>query len=85
MSQKHKVKHIDTGDKGGFYDAGNKTLEIDKTIQDQEVYDYTIFHEGAHGVFQVTGIQQDITVPQEHVIIDSLWQFIKKNFEIRLK
>lgn len=85
MGVNHRVRHIDTGDKGGFYDAANKLLEIDKDLATQELYDETIFHEGCHGVFQVTGIHQDITLPQEHVIIDSIWSFIKANFNIELK
>lgn len=85
LSVKHKVKQCDTGDKGGFYDAANKTLEMDKDIATQELYNETLFHEGLHGVFQVTGIHQDITLPQEHVIIDSVWTFLNKNFEIKLK
>lgn len=85
MGVKHKVRHIDTGDKGGFYSASDKLLEIDRDVKTQELYDETIFHEGCHGVFQVTGIHQDITLPQEHVIIDSIWSFIKANFNIELK
>lgn len=85
LGVKHKVKHIDTGDNDGYYDSDNKLVEISNEITDQEKYDYTVFHEGAHGVFQVSGIQQDISLPQEHAIIDSMWAFIKKNFEIKLK
>lgn len=85
LSVKHKVKHIDTEGKDGFYDAANVLVEVNKEINDQDRYNYVIFHEGAHGVFQIAGIQQDISLPQEHVIIDSIWAFLNKNFEIKLK
>lgn len=82
---KHKIRHINTGEKGGFYDAANKTIEIDREVKDQELYEETVFHEGGHGVFQVTGIHQDISLVQEHVIIDSIWAFLKENFNVSLK
>lgn len=85
LGEKHKVRHINTGDSGGFYEAATKTIEIDKTVNDQDSYNYTLFHEGAHGVIQITGLHQDLTLVQEHVIIDSLWSFLKNNFTITLK
>lgn len=85
MGVKHKVRHVDTGDKGGFYSPSDKEIEIDRTVDDPDKYAETIFHEGCHGVFQVTGIHQDITLPQEHVIIDSVWAFLKANYNVELK
>lgn len=81
----HKIKHVDTGAHGGFYDGVTKTIEIDRDVTDEEMYIDTVLHEAFHGVFQVTGIHQDITLVQEHVISDSIITFLRENFTIKWK
>ena len=85
LGVKHKVKHVDTGDKGGFYSPADKLIEIDKDVTEFDPYLDTILHESMHGVFQITGIHQDISLPQEHVIIDSIISFLRANFTIEFK
>jgi hypothetical protein len=85
LGVKHRVRHVDTGEKGGFYDTENKLIEVDKDLTSKELYLETILHEGFHGVFELTGIHQDITLVQEHVISDSIITFLKKNFDIEFK
>lgn len=85
LGVEHKVRHTDTGEKGGWYDAGEKRIEIDRTVTDEWLYLETLLHESFHGVFQITGIHQDISLVQEHVITDSIISFLKKNFEIKLR
>jgi hypothetical protein len=85
LGVRHKIKHVDTGENGGYYCAVEKTIEIDKTLKDKELYINTVLHEGFHGVFHVTGINQDISLVQEHVITDSIISFLRENFTIELK
>ena len=85
MGVKHKIKHLDTGDKGGFYSPSDKEIEIHKDTRDPEKYLETVLHESLHGVLYVTGIHQDISLAQEHVIIDSVITFLMTNFNIEFK
>lgn len=80
---KHKVRYItpEPGD-GGYYSEG--LIEIDKNV-DYDEYLKTLIHEGLHGVFEITGIHQDISLPQEHTIIESTIAFLSSNFDITLK
>jgi hypothetical protein len=80
----HKVRHIKIQeDNDGYYSAG--LIEINREIVDKPAYLKTLIHEGLHGVFEVSGIHQDITLPQEHTIIDSTIAFLFTNFDIDLK
>jgi hypothetical protein len=85
LGVKHKIKHVNTGDKGGFYSASDKEIEVDKDLNNEEQYMDTILHESFHGVFQITGIHQDISLAQEHVITDSIISFLRANFTIEWK
>lgn len=85
LGVKHKIRHTNTGDKGGFYSPADKEIEVDRDVKDFDAYHDTILHEGFHGVFQITGLHQDISLPQEHCIIDSIISFLKTNFEIDFK
>jgi hypothetical protein len=80
----HKVRHIKIQENNdGYYSAG--LIEINREIVDKPAYLKTLIHEGLHGVFEVSGIHQDITLPQEHTIIDSTIAFLFTNFDIDLK
>jgi hypothetical protein len=85
LGVKHKIRHCDTGDNGGYYSYSEKLIEVDKDITDNETYIDTLIHEGCHGVFYITGIHQDISLAQEHVISDSIISFLRENFTIELK
>ena len=80
----HKVRHIKIQENNdGYYSAG--LIEINREIVYKTAYLNTLIHEGLHGVFEVSGIHQDITLPQEHTIIDSTIAFLFTNFDIDLK
>lgn len=80
----HKVRHIKIEeDNDGYY--SKELVEINRDIDDPTQYLKTLIHEGLHGVFEVSGIHQDITLPQEHTIIDSTIAFLFTNFDIELK
>ena len=85
LGVKHRVRHVDTGDKGGFYSFSDKLLEVDNEITDKQIYLETIIHESLHGVFFLNGIHQDISLAQEHCIIDSMITFLTTNFDIEFK
>jgi hypothetical protein len=79
-----KVKHIKIQeDDDGYYSPG--LIEINHEIEDKSHYLKTLIHEGLHGVFDVSGIHQDINLPQEHIIIESTIAFLFTNFDIDLK
>lgn len=84
MGVKVKVKHpkITDGNAGYYY---HNTIEINREIIDPEEYLEVLIHESLHGVFEKTGICQDINLPQEHTIIDSVITFLTANFDITLK
>jgi hypothetical protein len=84
LGVKHSVRHIKTenGD-NGYYSDG--LVEINKEIQNKEEYLKTLLHECLHGVLEKSGIHQDISLPQEHTIIDSTITFLLTNFDIELK
>jgi hypothetical protein len=67
------------------YGQGPGLIEIDPSIKDRQEYLRVLLHECLHGVFQYTGVHQDITLPQEHAIIDSTITFLMANFDIELK
>lgn len=80
----HKVRHIKIAEHNdGYY--SRDLVEINKDISDPQHYLRTLIHEGLHGVFEISGIHQDITLPQEHTIIDSTIAFLLTNFDIDLK
>lgn len=81
----HKIKHVDTGESGGFYSSSDKEIEIDKDLKDADLYLDTILHESFHGVFYITGISQDISLAQEHVISGSIISFLRANFNMEFK
>jgi len=84
MGVKHKVRYIKIdNDEDGYYTDG--LLEINREITDLERFLKVLIHEGLHGVFEKTGIHQDISLPQEHTIIDSTITFLFSNFDIKLK
>lgn len=85
LGVKHKIRHIDTGDKGGFYDSTNKIIEIDREIDEKQQYLETVLHEALHGVLFHNGSCQDISISQEHCIIDSTITFLMTNFNIEFK
>jgi hypothetical protein len=84
MGVKHKVRYIKIeGDGNGYYSDG--LVEINREITDVGEFLKVLIHEGMHGVFEKTGIHQDISLPQEHAIIDSVSTFLFTNFNISLK
>lgn len=84
MGIKHKIKYrkITDGNNGYYY---NDTIEINTQIEDPKEFMEVLLHESLHGVFEKTGIHQDINLPQEHTIIDSTITFLLANFDIRIK
>jgi hypothetical protein len=86
LGVKHKIKYPKNLKDGGYYSPSDKEIEIDlSTVANDEDYLKTLIHEGGHGVLYLTGIHQDITLPQEHAIIDSMITFLFTNFDISLK
>jgi hypothetical protein len=83
LGVKHSVKYIKTDSDNGYYSQG--LIEINKDILDKDEFIRVLIHEGFHGVFQITGIHQDISLPQEHCIIDSAISFLMANFHIEIK
>lgn len=83
LGVKHKVRYIVPQEgENGYYSEG--LIELNKDIDDPEEYLRTLLHESLHGVFKVSGIHQDITLPQEHTIIDTFISFLTANFDIKL-
>lgn len=84
MGVKHKVRYIKIdNDEDGYYSDG--LIEINREITELDRFLRVLIHEGLHGVFVKTGIHQDISLPQEHTVIDSTITFLFSNFDIKLK
>ena len=83
LGVKHKVKYIKTeNNEDGYYSQG--LIEINKGLDDEQ-YLRVLLHECLHGVMEASGIHQDISLPQEHTIIDSTITFLLTNFDVTLK
>lgn len=84
LGVKHSIRYIKPKDgENGYYSEG--LLEINKDISEPQEYLKTLLHESLHGVLQISGVHQDISLPQEHAIIDSTIAFLLTNFDIELK
>lgn len=86
LGVKHKISYPKLEDgAGAYYYPVEKKIEIDGDITDETEYIEDLLHESFHGVLYVTGIHQDITLAQEHCIIDSMITFLLTNFNLELK
>jgi len=85
LGVKHKITHKHLDEASGYYYPGEDRIEICNQITDASEYLETVLHECCHGVLLKNGITQDISLAQEHVIIDSIITFIKTNFDIEFK
>lgn len=82
---KHRVKYIPLENEDGWYDEANRLIEIDKNIVNKEEYEDSILHECLHGGLTISGLTQDISLPQQHVIINTVINVLRANFKIELK
>ena len=86
LGVKHKIKYRKfTDGNAGFYSCADKEIEIDKDTTEKEAYLNDLIHECLHGVLDLAGVSEDITLTQEHCIINSTLTFLFANFNIELK
>jgi len=85
----HRIKYekIENPEDGGYYSPSDKEIIIDRETTIESEYMDDLLHECLHGVLDISGAAQNLTLIQEHCIIDPIVSFLRNNrvFELRLK
>jgi hypothetical protein len=67
-------------DDDGEYDVETNTISIHSDVPKKDHQDLLI-HEALHGLFDISGLDRDINLAQEHIIIQGVIRLLNDNFK----